>query len=316
MWRKRRVIDGRSGFGRGETSDVTTLLTILVFGVYTGSLLAIGSVGFTLQFGVTNVLNLAYGAILTSAMFVEYWISGGNSNVWLALLIGALGGGVVSLVFGRVIVTPYGRGGTTLFGMAMVTIGVGLVLQFTLEAIQGPLVYSYSLASTGEYHIGSVIVSGRQLVAIGSAVGLMLAIHVLLRYSRLGLAMRATAEDPSLARACGVSTTRVRTIAWLLSGSLCGVAGVFLGISTGSFNATTGAGFFITLIAAAIIGGVGKPYGAMIGALIVGLTSEAAAALISPSYKNIVAWGVLILVLLFRPRGIFSEFAAERELAA
>src|SRR3979411_865539 len=111
MWQKRRVTDDRAGPDRGEAPRVTTLLTIVVFGVYTGSLLAIGSVGFTMQFGVTNVLNLAYGAILTSAMFVEYWISGGNSNVWLALLIGALGGGVVSLVFGRVIVTPYVRRG-------------------------------------------------------------------------------------------------------------------------------------------------------------------------------------------------------------
>jgi branched-subunit amino acid ABC-type transport system permease component len=295
---------------------VTTLLTILVFGIYTGSLLAIGSVGFTLQFGVTNVLNLAYGAILTSAMFIDYWIAGGNPNVWLAILIGGLGGGLVSLVFGRAIVTPYVRRGTTLFGMAMVTIAVGLLLQFTLESIQGPLVYSYSVANTGDFHIGSVVLSGRQLVVIGSAVALMVAIHALLRYTRLGLAMRATAEDPSLARACGVATTRVRTAAWLLSGALCGIAGVFLGISTGSFNATTGAGFFITLVAAAIIGGVGKPYGAMLGALIVGLTSEAAAALISPSYKNIIAWAVLIMVLLVRPRGIFSEFAAERELAA
>jgi branched-subunit amino acid ABC-type transport system permease component len=295
---------------------MTTLLTVLIFGAYTGSLLAIGSVGFTMQFGITNVLNLAYGAILTASMFIEYWIGGGNPNVWLGLLIGGLGGGAVSLVFGRAIVTPYVRRGTTLVAMAMVTIGMSLIIQFTLEAIQGPLSYSYHVASNSEYHIGSVIISSRQVVTIGTAVALMIGVHLLLRYTRLGLAMRATAEDPALARASGIVTRRVQTTAWLVSGALCGIAGVLLGISTGSFNSTTGAGFFITVVAAAIIGGVGKPYGAMLGALIVGLVSQAAAALIDPSYQNIVAWGVLILVLLFRPTGIFAEFAAERELAA
>jgi branched-chain amino acid transport system permease protein/neutral amino acid transport system permease protein len=295
---------------------MTTLLTVLIFGTYTGSLLAIGSVGFSLQFGITNVLNLAYGAILTGSMFIDYWIGAGNPNIWLGLLIGGVGGGVVSVIFGRAIVTPFVRRGTTLFGMAMVTIGISLIIQFGLEAIQGPNSYSYQVANSSEYHIGSVIVSSRQLIVICAAVVLMLAVHALLRYTRLGLAMRATAEDPSLARASGIATTRVQTTAWLVSGALCGIAGVFLGIGTGSFNSTTGAGFFITLVAAAIIGGVGKPYGAMLGALIVGLTSEAAAAVISPSYKDIVAWAVLILVLLVRPTGIFAEFAAERELAA
>lgn len=295
---------------------MTTLLTVVIFGIYSGSLLAIGSVGFTMQFGITNVLNLAYGAILTAAMFIHYWVGGGNPNVWLGILIGGLGGGLVSLVFGRGIVTPYVRRGTTMFGMAMVTIALALVIQFTLEAIQGPLAYNYDLASTAEYNIGGVVVSSRQLVVIGAAVVLMLGVHALLRYTRLGLAMRATAEDPSLARASGIATVRVQTTAWLVSGALCGISGVLLGISTGSFNSTTGSGFFITVVAAAIIGGVGKPYGAMLGALIVGLTSEAAAAFISPSYKDIVAWGVLIVVLLVRPRGLFAGFTAERELAA
>ena len=89
---------------------------------------------------------------------------------------------------------------------------------------------------------------------------------------------------------------------------------MLLGISTGSFNSVTGGPFFITLVVAAIIGGVGKPYGAMIGALVIGLVSEAAAAVISPDYKNIVAWVILIVVLIVRPQGIFAEFASRREL--
>lgn len=291
------------------------LLTIVLFGTYTGALLAIGSVGFSMQFGVTNVLNIAFGPILTAVMFIGYWLLGPTSSLWVAIPVAAVAGAALSLILGGLIVPSYVKRGTNLFGMAMVTIAVGIVIQFTLQAIQGPTLYAYSYAShTTEVHIGSVTMSVLQLLVIGCAIVLMLAVHLVLNFTNLGLAMRATAANASLSRACGISTTRVRNAAWLISGALCGIAGVLLGVTTGSFDSTTGGDFFITLVAAAIIGGVGKPYGAMLGALIVGLTSEAAAALIDPSYKNIVAWALLILTLLVRPQGIFAEYASQREL--
>lgn len=291
------------------------LPTIILFGTYTGALLSIGSVGFSMQFGVTNVLNLAFGSILTAAMFIEYWVLGSSASLPVVIPVAAVAGAVMSLLLGRVVVASYVKRGTNLFGMAMVTIAVGIVIQFTLEAIQGPTLYAYSYGSqTANVNILGVTMSVLQLAVIGCAVGLMLIVHVVLRYTNLGLAMRATAANASLSRACGISTTRVRNAAWLISGALCGIAGVLLGITTGSFDSTTGGDFFITLVAAAVIGGIGKPYGAMLGALIVGLASEAAAALIDPSYKDIVAWALLIATLLVRPQGIFAEFASEREL--
>lgn len=293
---------------------MTTLVTIILFGAYTGSLLSIGAVGFTLQFGITNVLNLAYGAVLTAAMFVDYYIVGGTSTVWASIVMGGVGGAAISWLLGRGVVASYVKRGTTLFGMAMVTIALGLVIQFGLQAIQGPGDYSFTVPEATGISIDGVALSSLQLTVIGCAVVAMLGIHALLRYTTLGLAMRATASDPALSRACGVPTTRIRNAAWIISGALCGVSGVLLGIGTGAFNSTTGSGFFITLVAAAIIGGVGQPYGAMVGALIVGVASEAAAALIDPSYKDIVAWAILILVLLIRPQGLFAEFASQREL--
>ena len=287
---------------------------IIAFGVYSACLLAIGAVGFTLQFGITNVLNLSYGALLTSAMFVDYAIGRGTPSIWLGLVLGGAWGALSSVIFGRLIVTPYVRKGTSLVGMAMVTIGMALVIQYGLESIQGPFVYGYHLATQTTVRFAGVTMSELQLIIIGTAVVLMMVVHFMLQYTRLGLAMRATASQPSLARSCGVSTEGVRLAAWAVSGALCGISGVLLGISTGSFNSVTGANFFITLIVAAIIGGVGKPYGAMLGALIIGLVSQAAAAAISPSYKDIVAWLILIVVLVLRPQGIFAEFTSEREL--
>ena len=293
---------------------MTLLPSIIVFGLFSACLSSIGAVGFTLQFGVTNVLNLAFGGLLTSAMFVDYAVGGGTANIWLALGVGAGWGAISSLLFARFIVTPYVRRGASLVGMAIVTIAVGLIIQYSLEAIQGPFVYGYRIATQHNFRIAGVTLSEQQVVIMGVAVVLMVGVHLLLRYTRLGLSMRATASHPSLARSCGVSTESVRLAAWILSGALCGISGTLLGISTGSFNPTSGTDYFITLVVAAVVGGVGKPYGAMLGALVVGLVSQAAAAVIAPQYNNIVAWLMLIVVLVVRPQGIFAEFAAQREL--
>ena len=122
---------------------MTLLLSVLVFGVYSAALLAIGAVGFTLQFGVTNVLNLAYGSILTACIFVEYYVTGHSTNSGLAMLVGGAAGAVLSLLVGHVIVGAFMRRGAGGFGIAMVTIGLGLMIQFTLEAIQGPFILAY-----------------------------------------------------------------------------------------------------------------------------------------------------------------------------
>ena len=128
--------------------------------------------------------------------------------------------------------------------------------------------------------------------------------------------MRATASDPELARNCGVPTRWVIDSAWLLSGLLCGLAGVALVIELGSFDTTTGSAFLVPVIAAAVLGGVGHPYGAMLGALVIGIASELAATYFDPTYKDVVAFLVLIAVLLIRPQGIFAEVAIQKEVAA
>jgi branched-chain amino acid transport system permease protein/neutral amino acid transport system permease protein len=286
----------------------------VAFGIYSAALIAIGAVGFTLQFGITNVLNLAFGAVMTSTMFVYHLVAGGRAAILSALVVGALWGALFSWMLGRLVVQPYVRRGTTLFGMAMVTIAAGLIVQYSLEAIQGPSTLSFRVAANRQYRLGAVVMSDHQLVIIGAAAVVMVLVHVLLRHSRLGLAMRATAENPDLTRSCGISAERVREMAWLVSGGLCGICGVLLGLTTGSFDSTTGASLFVTVVSAAVLGGIGKPYGAMVGALVVGLTSELAAAVLSPAYKNIIAWSVLVVILALRPQGIFAEFAKQRQL--
>jgi branched-subunit amino acid ABC-type transport system permease component len=295
---------------------VNTLVPAIGFGLVTASILAVAGVGFTLQFGVTNILNLAYGDIMTASAFIAYLVTSAGVSVWLALVAGAAFGGVFSVLLNRAVYTPFVRRGTRLFGMIIVTISVSLIVQNGLQAIFGASFFSLKMARPAPVHIAGMVFTTVQLAIIGIAVAAMLLIHLLLRYTKLGKAMRATASDPELARNCGIATDRVIDLAWALSGTLCGLAGVILVMNVGAFTDTTGSQFLIPIIAVAVLGGIGQPYGAMLGALVIGIASEVAAAVINPDYKDVVAFVILVIVLLVRPQGILSEIATRKEVAA
>ena len=288
----------------------------LGFGLVTASILAVAAVGFTLQFGVTNILNLAFGDVMTASAFIGYLATSHGVNIWLTMALCAGFGAVFSLLLNRLLYTPFVRHGTKLFGMIVVTIAVSLIIQNALLAIWGANFFSLQFSPGSSIHLGSMVFTTSQLGIMAIAVVAMLGVYGLLRYTKLGKAMRATASDPTLARSCGIATDRVIDAAWLLSGALCGTAGLALAMNVTSFTATTGGNFLIAIVAAAVLGGVGQAYGAMLGAVTIGVCSEVAAGVIAPSYKQVVAFAVLVLVLLVRPQGILSEVADQKEVAA
>jgi branched-chain amino acid transport system permease protein/neutral amino acid transport system permease protein len=295
---------------------VSQLVPAVGFGLITASILAIAAVGFTLQFSVTNILNLAYGDIMTACAFAAWIVNRNGVNIWICLVVAALFGAVFSMLLNRFVYFQFVRRGTRLFGMIIVTIAVSLIIQNGLLAIFRPTFFSFHATPGPSYNFGGMIFTASQLAIIGIAVVAMLAVHLISTQTRLGKAMRATATNPGLARSCGVATDRVIDVAWLLSGALCGIAGVVFVLNTATFSETTGAGFLIPIIAAAVLGGIGQPYGAMLGALTIGISTEVAASLINPAYKDVVAFAILIVVLLIRPQGILSEVATAKEVAA
>jgi branched-chain amino acid transport system permease protein/neutral amino acid transport system permease protein len=204
---------------------VNTIVPAIGFGIVTASILAVAGVGFTLQFGVTNILNLAYGDIMTAAAFIAYLVTSAGLSVWLALVTGAAFGSVFSVLLNRSIYTPFVRRGTRLFGMIIVTIAVSLIVQNGLLALSGARFFSLKMPRPSSVHIAGMVFTTVQLAIIAIAVVAMLLIHLLLRYTKLGKAMRATAADPDLARNCGIATDRVIDLAWAISGALCGLAG-------------------------------------------------------------------------------------------
>ena len=295
---------------------MSQVIPAIGFGLITASILAIAAVGFTLQFSVTNILNLAYGDIMTACAFAAYIANHAGVDIWISLVIAALFGAVFSMLLNRFVYFQFVRRGTRLFGMIIVTIAVSLIIQNILLAIFRPTFFSYQASPGPSYNFGGMIFTASQLAIILIAVLAMLGVVLLMTQTRLGKAMRATATNPGLARSCGVATDRVIDAAWLLSGALCGIAGVAFVLNAATFSEVTGASYLVPIIAAAVLGGIGQPYGAMLGAVTIGLATEVSAAVINPSFKGIVAFAILIVVLLVRPQGILSEVASAKEVAA
>jgi branched-chain amino acid transport system permease protein/neutral amino acid transport system permease protein len=289
---------------------VDLYLAAFGFGLVGMSVIAIAAVGFTMQFGITNMINLAYGEVMISSAYVAYYVNKAGVTIWVGMIAGAFFGAAFSFLLNRFVYAPFQRKGTSPIGMVIVSLAVSLMIANLLLPIVGYYSVSYQDTTGGLLRAGGIVLTTNQIAIIGVAVVLMLLIHGLLRYTRLGKAMRATAANPTLARNCGIPTQRVIDSVWLITGALCGLAGVVAAMNSDSFAISNGAGFLITALAAAVLGGAGQPYGAMIGAVIIGMITELSAAAWAPEYKEVVAFGILVLVMVLRPQGLLSKRGA------
>ncbi|HEV1992357.1 MAG TPA: branched-chain amino acid ABC transporter permease, partial [Candidatus Dormibacteraeota bacterium] len=295
---------------RKESNAVNLYVAAFGFGLVSMSVIAIAAVGFTMQFGITNMINLAYGEVMISSAYVAYYMNRVGISIWIGLIGGALFGAVFSFLLNRIVYAPFMRKGTSHIGMVIVSLAISLMIANLLLPLVGYYSVSYQNSTGDLVRIGSIVLTTDQIAIMVVAVVLMLGIHALLRYTRLGKAMRATSANPTLARNCGIPTQRVIDTVWLITGALCGMAGVVAAMNSDSFAIANGAGFLITVLAAAVLGGAGQPYGAMIGAVLIGLITELSAATWSPQYKEVVAFGILVLVMVLRPQGLLAKRGA------
>jgi branched-subunit amino acid ABC-type transport system permease component len=288
---------------------VTLFLASLGFGLVTAAVLAIASVGFTLQFGVTDVLNLAFGAIMIAGAFIAYAVNQAGASVWLGLLAAVAVCSIGSVLVNTVVYTPFQRRGTSPITLVIVSLGMTLIIEFGVEAIAGGTGVSYTMGQGRTFHAGGLILTTLQLIIIALSLVVMASVHVLLRYTKLGKAMRATAANRNLARNCGIRTSRVITITWAVTGGLCGLAGVVFAMDSGSFSPTSTDIFLVLILAAVFLGGPGQAYGAMLGAAVIGIATEVSAAFIPADYKEVVAFVVLLIMLGVRPTGLLGARA-------
>ena len=288
---------------------MTIFLASLGFGLVTSSVLAIAAIGFTLQFGVTDVLNLAYGAVMIAGAYIAYVVNQAGLNVWVGLVAAVVACSIGSVLLNAGVYAPFQRRGVSPITMVIVSLGMTLIIEFGTQAAAGGTGVSYTMSQGSTVSVGGLVLSTVQLVVIGMSLLVMAGTHVLFRYTRLGKAMRATAANRNLARTCGIRTTRVITATWAITGALCGLAGVVFAMDAGSFDATSTDLFLILILAAVFLGGPGQAYGAMVGAVVIGLATEISAAYVTPSYKYVIAFVALLAMLGIRPTGLFGQRA-------
>jgi branched-chain amino acid transport system permease protein/neutral amino acid transport system permease protein len=279
------------------------------FGLVTASVLAIAAVGLSLQFGITNYINFAYGDFMALGAYLAYYFNAEalHINVWIAMVIGSLIMGVLAVVINRFLLSPFARRFSKSFYVLIVTFGLSLIMLNLVYSIWGPNNRTYNMKLEVYKHIGPFLLNKDQIIVMIISVVLMLAIHLMLKTTRLGKSMRAMSDNTTLAMTSGIDTKMITTITWFLSGTMAGIAGTVLGITESQITPASGELFLFVIFAAVIVGGVGSIYGAMAGAVLIGLSTEVSAAYINPAYKLDVAFVILILTLLFRPNGLFAR---------
>lgn len=284
--------------------------------------LALLAVGLTMVYSVLRFPNFAH---VEFAPLGGYLALVGSSVLGLHLIVaGALAllvTGMIGIMTDRVVFAQLrGRSPAVLM---ITSFALGIVIREMIRAIWGPSPRMYDLGLQSPLEILGARITPIQLGIIVAAFGCMLLLHLMLSYTKLGVAMRATADNPRLAEASGIYTERVIRWIWFIGGAVAGLGGILLGLDT-QLRPMMGFGIIISIFAAVLLGGIGSPYGALLGATIVGFAENVGLAInwspiaevvgvttdgyasIPAGYKQAIPFGFLILTLLLRPQGLMG----------
>jgi neutral amino acid transport system permease protein len=292
-------------------ADSARLAQLLVNGLITGSILALAGVGATLIFGIQRIANFAHGDFLTIGAYAAFAV---NVVLGQNLLIAALGAMGAVALFGVaahfVLFRPLRGRGTV--AIALVSVGLGLLIRNVIFIVAGSQIRQFNVNQSEVITVGAVRLSPGQAVAVAVALVVAPLVALFLARTRLGKQMRAVADNRDLASISGIDVERIGVSVWILAGGLAGLAGVMLGLSQGVFDPNMGLGPLFLIFTAVVLGGIGSAYGALVAGLALGLamelsTWEALFGGLDSKYKPVLAFVVLILLLLYRPQGLFGQ---------
>lgn len=284
------------------------LTSVVVAGLVYGSILATAGVGFTLQFGVTNYFNLAYGELMTFGAMVTASLNTGSIGwgIWPASAVGVSATVLLALFQNRFIFTPLLNRRKSIFVTLLATFAVAIMLDNIFILVWGTSFTQYTYSPGAGIHLFGAAISIAEIVYFLIAVGCMAAIHQLLTRTKAGRSMRAMSDNTTLASIAGLNTKRITAVTWAITGFMGGIAGVLFALQTHTFGVSLGVNYEYYVFVAVILGGIGQPFGALMGGLLIGLITQLAALAIPSGLSPVIAFAVLILVMLFRPQGLLG----------
>jgi branched-subunit amino acid ABC-type transport system permease component len=286
-----------------------TIANAIGFGMVTAAILAVSTVAVTLQYGVTQVPNFAQGDIMTLGAYAAYQTEVFTHNIFLDAIVAVVICAVFAALMNYGVIQPFQKKGTRNIIILIVTAAISLILQNGILAVYGGAPVNYKLPESQPLTSGLFKWTTLDVEIMVSALLVLVSVHLVLRYTKFGKSQRAVSDDPQLARVTGINSERVINLTWLWAGAMTGFSGFTLAISIGAFDPSLGFAFLLVIFAAAVVGGIGQPYGAMLGALLIGVTMEVGAAYISSEYKQVIAFLLLMAALLFRPSGLIAARA-------
>ncbi len=299
-------------------------MSLVVNGLFLASIIALGAIGLTLIFGILKFANVAHGDYMMMGAYVTFFIvesvleplglEGAGLGPFtfgypllIALPIGTaiVAGGAILLDIG--IYRRLRNRGVNVVTLSMASLGVAIALRGLAQILWTTDAQAFPRESRQVFRLPMDVRVPPDSLFIGiAAVALVAALYVVLTHTKMGKAMRATADNPDLARVTGINTQQVIWWTWAIGGGMAAIAGILLSVSQAHMLPIMGWKFLIPLFAAVILGGIGNPYGALVGAFVIGVTTEVSTQWINPSYKPAVAFAIMIAMLLARPRGLFG----------
>jgi branched-chain amino acid transport system permease protein len=297
--------------GPSGPSAVDRFVDLLGTGVRFGLIIALAAVGVSLVFGTTGLVNFAQGELVTFGAIAAWYLNArgaGGIGITLliagvlAVLLGGVFGGGLELGLWR----PLRRRHTGTVALLVVSIGLSLLLRnlYLLIFKGNPRSYE-QYATQRAWRFLDLDILPKDVVSITVSASALVIVALLLLHTRLGTAVRAVTDNAELSESSGIDVQRVVLAVWILCGMLAALAGVLLG-STQTVSWDVGFRILLATFAAVIVGGLGRPFGAMVGGLLIGIVSDVSTFWIATDFKTAIALGVLIVVLLLRPQGILG----------
>jgi branched-chain amino acid transport system permease protein len=288
-----------------------------------GCIYALGAIGVSMIFAILRFAHFAHGDLMALGAYIALLFVAGldavpaladvsvNIKILIALPLAFLATAGSAMLIDYFFYKPFRKAKTIILVIA--SFGIALMLRSLIQLFFGVDVINYADGIQFPLEMFRPLrIQERHIYILVVTIGLMFALHFMLTRTRTGKAMRAMSDDADLARVSGINTERVVMWTWIVGGGMAAVAGTFLGMDT-RLVPQMGWDLLLPTFAAAILGGLGRPYGAIVGGLIIGAMEELSSfpwlgdgPLIEPDYKTAVAFGVMVLMLIFRPQGLFG----------
>ncbi len=279
----------------------------LVNGLTTGSTYSLVALGYTLIMGVLDIINMAHGEVFMFGAFIGLvFITYLHQNIFVAMLGAALTGVLLGLILEMVALRPLRRKAVSSLAPLISTIGMSIFLESLALRIFGPQSRAFPPTFSAIYKLGPLTISLVQIIILVISFSLMVVLRFWLNKTKMGKALRATAENIETANLLGVNTNRMIVLTISLASGLGAIAGVLVGLSVNAVEPTMGVSIGLKGLAVLILGGLGNITGAMFGGLILGIAEVFTVAYGASSYRDAVAFGIIILILFLRPQGLFG----------